>query len=83
MKKQYLKYQSYQTHKNENILCRTTSVTKGQATICQNISNPRCSGYKLAKQFIDYDICDGGASGMIYITYSNFVIILTNVFSQQ
>ena len=34
----------------------------------------------LRKQFVNHDICGGGAPGMIYITYSNFVVITIRCF---
>ena len=37
----------------------------------------------LDKQFIKYDICGGGAAGMIHTTYCDFVIIAINILSQQ
>ena len=37
----------------------------------------------LDKQFIKYDICGGGAAGMIHTTYCDFVIIAINSLSQQ
>ena len=30
----------------------------------------------LLKQFVNHDICGGGAWGIIYVTYSNFVIAI-------
>ena len=42
----------------------------------ESIFHPQCCGYKLLlKQFINHDICGGGASGIVIITYNDFVVI--------